>query len=72
MYKFNISDDAIDYILEIEDGVDINIGHFEAEWHKQYFGVYQSADCATCSNNPKNNPYASGICHCILGSPKIT
>ena len=22
--------------------------------------------CEGCSNNPKNNPYASGICHCAL------
>lgn len=27
--------------------------------------------CVTCSNNPAINPFASGICHCILGS-KIT
>ena len=25
--------------------------------------------CKHCSNNPKNG--GSGICHCILGSPKI-
>lgn len=22
--------------------------------------------CEFCSNNPKNNPYATGICHCAL------
>ena len=22
--------------------------------------------CAGCSNNPKNNPYASGVCGCTL------
>ena len=26
--------------------------------------------CQNCSNNPQNG--GSGICHCILGSPKIT
>jgi len=26
--------------------------------------------CATCSNNPNNG--GNGICHCILGTPKIT
>ena len=24
--------------------------------------------CALCSGNPKNNPHASGICHCTLPS----
>ncbi len=27
--------------------------------------------CTNCRNNPKNNPFASGICHCILGSRVI-
>ena len=27
-------------------------------------------DCDSCMNNPKNG--GSGICHCIIGSPKIT
>ena len=22
--------------------------------------------CETCMNNPKNNPYASGVCNCAL------
>ena len=38
-----------------------------------YNGVnsYNTASpCDACSNNPKNG--GSGICHCILGSPKIT
>lgn len=26
--------------------------------------------CQNCSNNPKNG--GSGICHCTLGTPKIT
>ena len=24
--------------------------------------------CRNCSNNPRNNPHASGICHCALPS----
>ena len=24
--------------------------------------------CRNCNNNPRNNPYASGICHCALPS----
>lgn len=27
--------------------------------------------CANCPNNPANNPMASGVCHCILGTPTI-
>ena len=37
-----------------------------------YNDCWETEACATCSNNPKNNPHASGICHCILGSPRIT
>ena len=22
--------------------------------------------CRLCMNNPKNNPYANGVCHCTL------
>lgn len=29
------------------------------------FPVYDYTNpCDCCSNNPKNNPHASGICHC--------
>lgn len=24
--------------------------------------------CRNCNNNPRNNPHASGICHCALPS----
>lgn len=30
---------------------------------------YQTSPCMYCSNNPNNG--GSGICHCILGAPKI-
>lgn len=30
---------------------------------------YQVSPCTYCSNNPNNG--GSGICHCILGTPKI-
>ena len=30
---------------------------------------YQVSPCTHCSNNPNNG--GSGICHCILGTPKI-
>jgi hypothetical protein len=34
-----------------------------------YTGDPYSADpCERCSNNPKNNTAASGVCWCILGN----
>lgn len=32
--------------------------------------AYDGSPCQHCSNNPING--GSGICHCILGQPKIT
>ena len=32
--------------------------------------AYYNDSCRHCSNNPING--GSGICHCILGQPKIT
>ncbi len=38
--------------------------------------TYQPDPCATCPNNPVNNPYASGVCNCVIpymyGKYKIT
>lgn len=28
--------------------------------------VFEQDCCKNCPNNPKNNPNASGICHCAL------
>lgn len=30
--------------------------------------IFNQDPCATCSQNPKNNPFATGICHCALPS----
>lgn len=32
------------------------------------YGVnsYYNDPCENCMNNPKNNPNASGVCHCVL------
>lgn len=27
---------------------------------------YYNDPCANCPNNPRNNPFASGICNCVL------
>ena len=33
---------------------------------------YQHHDpCENCPNNPKNNPYASGVCFCSLASQYV-
>lgn len=34
--------------------------------------AYKAESCKRCANNPKNNPEATGICHCTLGTPKAT
>lgn len=31
--------------------------------------AFENSACKYCSNNPRNG--GSGICHCIMGSPKI-
>jgi hypothetical protein len=35
-----------------------------------YVGKYNTGNnpCEHCPNNPKNNPYSSGVCHCVLPS----
>jgi len=35
---------------------------FDEDWQTPY----NSDPCEFCSNNPKNNPNASGICSCAL------
>ena len=34
-------------------------------------GGFNYKCCQNCPNNPKNNPNASGICHCTLPSMEI-
>ena len=36
-----------------------------------YGNGFSTSPYATCANNPANNPFASGFCHCILGTPTI-
>lgn len=45
-------------IIIIEDD---NYPYQEVESFKAY-----SNPCEHCQNNPVNNPYASGVCHCVL------
>lgn len=30
-----------------------------------------SDPCINCPNNPMNNPFSNGVCHCILGNKII-
>ena len=30
------------------------------------FDSFDSDPCRFCNNNPRNNPFASGICNCVL------
>ena len=38
------------------------------EWNSSPHGGFNYKCCQNCPNNPKNNPNASGICHCALPS----
>lgn len=38
------------------------------EWNSSPHGGFNYKCCQNCPNNPKNNPNASGICHCTLPS----
>lgn len=41
--------------------------------YDEIYAQPQFDPCRNCSNNPRNNPLASGICHCALPSMyKIT
>lgn len=33
--------------------------------------VGEGSPCKYCRNNPANNKFASGVCHCILGQQQI-
>lgn len=53
-------------ILDEDDG---DIDPTVWKWAKPSYAGLQNefADpCVGCSNNPKNNSYASGVCHCAL------
>jgi len=41
---------------------------FDENWQEPYNLVKPKKydPCANCSNNPLNNPYASGFCNCVL------
>ena len=64
-HRFYNLTQAADFILlgEYEKKEQIN-------FNEQPFKIYTPWDshecCRNCPNNPKNNPYASGICNCVL------
>lgn len=41
---------------------------FDEDWQAPYNLTEPKSNdpCEFCNNNPKNNPYASGICNCAL------
>lgn len=56
-------------IIIIEDGGQPGIGvnPYEGLFDNNIFTDPMSGyPCATCSNNPQNNPFASGVCCCAL------
>jgi len=60
--QWKIKPDEIKQLIEIQKNMTEHI--MPSNWE------YSSDPCKTCSNHPKNG--GSGICHCILGLPKIT
>ena len=52
-------------IIEDDGKTDIGVDQYEGLYD---YGVSQGCydPCSNCSNNPKNNPNASGICCCAL------
>lgn len=65
-------DDFIKYSKEVL-GIDFYVDEDEKpDTIEDIFGdmFFQSEACEHCSNNPKNG--GSGVCQCILGTPKVT
>ena len=50
-------------------GMNIIINVTDPVWTQNYPELNQPVNpCLNCSNNPANNPFATGICHCALPS----
>ena len=45
---------------------DDGVYFWNEEWNSSPHGGFNYKCCQNCPNNPKNNPNASGICHCTL------
>jgi len=47
-----------------------NCLEFKNPYIKEYPSpIYNRSNaCINCPNNPMNNPFASGVCNCILGN----
>ena len=43
------------------------VGNVVSNWHHISINKLENP-CDGCANNPKNDPYASGVCHCTLGA----
>ena len=69
-----ISQEQIDRIWEsVKPKINIEIQiEFPLILGEPYYQPEFFDPCYNCSNNPKNNPYASGFCNCSLPSKNIT
>lgn len=47
---------------------DNSVYFWNDEWNSSPHSGFNYKCCQNCPNNPKNNPNASGICHCTLPS----
>lgn len=57
----------IDLIFETTSVPDTFFNYNEYPLHNNNI----SDPCINCPNNPMNNPFSSGVCHCILGNKII-
>lgn len=56
-----IEDDIINDIpISIFENTDLNSTRFEGKYN------IGNNPCEHCPNNPKNNPFSSGLCNCAL------
>ena len=46
-----------------------NCANIERPYYSQYYNNLYQNPCFNCANYPANG--GSGVCHCILGTPKI-
>ena len=61
----------IEEIKKLNDKIDLLLTrqHSEYLFNEEKFSTIPEP-CRNCSNHPSNG--GSGICHCTLGTPKIT
>lgn len=68
MYMNNYITDKTIVDLDNNRTSDNGVYFWNDEWNSSPHSGFNYKCCQNCPNNPKNNPNASGICHCTLPS----